>query len=106
MQDAPDPASELDQEGPVEAEALADALHILRACLIARNHHGGITRRDVEQAEHEQCNNRHHRQGGDDAPEDIGEHLASVQDHAVFDTPQNKGTGPLATPDTFLRHAV
>lgn len=106
MQDAPDPASELDQERPVEAEALADALHILRACLVACDHHGGITRRDIKQAEHEQRNDRHHWQGRDDATEDVGEHLASTHDHADFDTPQKNGSGPFVMPETFLRHAV
>ncbi len=106
MQDAPDPASELDQERPVEAEALPDALHILRTRLVARDHHGRIARRDVEQAEHEQRDDRHDWQGRDDATEDVGEHLASAHDHADLDTPQKNGSGPLATPETFLRHAV
>ena len=106
VQNAPDPASELDQERTVETQTLANALHILRARLVARDHHGGITRRDVEQAEHEQRDDCHHRQGRDDATEDVREHLASAYHHADFDTFQKNGSGPLVMPETFLRQAV
>ena len=106
MQDVPDPAPELDQERPVEAEALANALDVGGARLVAGDHRGRIARRDVEQAEDEQRDDRHHRQGREDAPEDIGEHVGLPRRHAVFDTPQKKGSGPLAIPETFLRQAV
>ncbi|MGY4307913.1 hypothetical protein ACVIJ6_005156 [Bradyrhizobium sp. USDA 4369] len=32
--------------------------------------------------------------------------LFRIMRYAVFDTPQNNGIGPLATPETVLRHAV
>ena len=106
VQDAPEPAPELDQERPVEAEALANALNVGGARLVAGDHRRRIARRDVEQAEHEQRDDRHHRHGRQNAPEDIREHVGSPRRHAVFDTPQKKGSGPFTIPETFLRHAV
>ena len=98
--------AELDQERPVEAEALADALDVGRARLVAGDHRGRIARRDVEQAEHEQRDDPHHGDGRENAPEDIREHVGLPRRHAVFDTPQKNGSGPLAMPETFLRQAV
>jgi hypothetical protein len=93
-------------EVPVEAEALANTLDVGGARLVACDHHGRIARRDVEQAEDEQRDDRHDRQGRENAPENIGEHVGSPHRYAVFDTPQKKGSGPFAIPETFLRHAV
>ena len=98
--------AEPDQERPVEAEALANALDVGRARLVAGDHRRRIARRDVEQAEHEQRDDRHHGDGREDAPEDIREHVGLLRRHAVFDTPQKNGSGPFAMPETFLRHAV
>ncbi len=106
MQDVPDPAAELDQKRPVEAEALADTLNVVGARLVARDHRRRIARRDVEQTENEQRDDRHHRQGRENAPHDIRDHIGSPRRHAVFDTPQKKGSGPFTTPEMFLRHAV
>ena len=41
MQDVPGPIAELDEEGPVEPEALADALDIGRRRLVARDDRAG-----------------------------------------------------------------
>ena len=106
MQDVPEPGPELDQKRPVEAEALANALDVGGARLVAGDHRRRIARRDVEQAEDEQRDDPHHGQGRENAPEDIREHVGSPRRHAVFDTPQKNGSGPLAMPETFLRHAV
>ncbi len=32
-------------------------------------------------------------------------HVGLPRRHAVFDTPQKKGSGPFTMPETFLRHA-
>jgi hypothetical protein len=106
VQDMPDPAPELHQKRPVEAEALAYALNVGRARLIASDHRGRIARRDVEQAEDEQRDDPHHGQGREYAPQNIRDHVGLLRRHTVFDTPQKKGNGPLAIPETFLRHAV
>ena len=65
--------AELDQEGPVEPEALADALDVGGRRLIAGDHRGRIARRDVEQAEHEQRDHRHDGDGREDASDDVAE---------------------------------
>ena len=60
------------------------------ARLIARDHRGGIAGRDVEQAEHEQRDHRHHRDGREEPPEDVVEHggmiagLVPVSDAPAF----------------------
>ncbi len=106
MQDTPEPGPELDQKRPVEPEALANTLNVGGTRLVARDNRRRIARRDVEQTEHEQRDDRHHRHGRENAPEDIRDHVGLPHRHAVFDTPQKKGSGPLTTPDMFLRHAV
>ncbi len=106
VQDVPEPAPELDQKRPVEAEALANPLNVRRARLVAGDHRRRIARRDVEQTEDEQRDDRHHGQGRENAPEDIRDHVDSPRRHAVFETPQKKGSGPFAMPVMFLRHAV
>ncbi len=98
MQDAPDPASELDQERTVEAEALADPLHVGRACLIARDHRRRIARRDVEQAEHEQRDDRHHGQRREDSPEDVGQHVPSARLMRSSTRPRRTATVPSRCP--------
>src|SRR5580704_13637138 len=57
----PEPFAEADKKWPVKTEALANALDIGRCGLVARNHRRRIARRNVEQAENEQRNDRHHR---------------------------------------------
>jgi hypothetical protein len=74
VRDLPHPFPEPDQERAVEAEACPDALDVGGRCLIAGDHRGGIARRDVEQAEHEQRHHRHHRDGREEPPEDEVEH--------------------------------
>ena len=106
MQDIPEPGPELDQKRPVEAEALAYPLDVGGARLVACDHRGRIARRDVKQTEDEQRDDPHHRQGRENTPKDIREHVGLLRRHAVFDTPQKNGSGPLAMPETFLRHAV
>ena len=106
MQDVPEPAPELDQKRPIEAEALANPLDVGGARLVARDHRRRIARRDVEQTEDEQRDDRHHRDGRENAPQDIREHVGSPHRHAVFDTSQKKGSGPFTIPEMFLRHAV
>src|SRR6185436_5953646 len=101
MQDIPEPGPELDQKRPVEAETLAYPFDIGGAGLIACDHRGGITRRDVKQTEAEQRG-----EGRENTPEDIRDHICLLRRHAVFETPQKNGSGPLAMPETFLRHAV
>ncbi len=102
----PDPRPELDQKRPVEAEALAYALNVGGTRLVARDHHRRIARRDVEQAEDEQRDDRHHGQGRENTPENIGDHVGSPHRHALFDTSQKNGSGPFTMPEMFLRHAV
>src|SRR5215472_2437158 len=74
MEDMPEPFAEADQERAVKAEALADALNVRRRRLVAGDHCGGVARRDVEEAENEQGNQRHHRHGRRDTPNDVAEH--------------------------------
>ena len=104
MQDAPGPIAELDEEGPFEAEALADALDIGGRRLIAGDDGGGIAGRDIEEAEDEERHHRHHRDGGKNAPCHIAAHGAKAF-MPVLLTPQAKGKGPFTTPPTFLRQA-
>ena len=106
MQDAPEPRAELDQKRLVEAKALANTFNVGGARLVTGDHRRRIAGRDVEQTEHEQRDDRHHGQGRENAPEDIREHVDSPHRHAVFDTPQKNGSGPFATPEMLLRHAV
>ena len=105
MQDLPGPFAEADEERPVEAEALADLLDVLRRGLVAGDHGGRIARRDVEQAEHEQGDDRHHGDRRQDAPDDVSEHRACLRWRQAFATPQKNGSGPLTTPLTLLRQA-
>jgi hypothetical protein len=107
VQDSPQPGPELHQKRLVETEALANPLNVGGARLIARDHRGGIARRDVKQTEDEKRDDRHHGQRRQDTPEDIRDHLGSPHyRYAVFVTSQKKGNGPFAIPETFLRHAV
>ena len=78
MQDAPGPLAEAHQEGPVEAEALADALDVGRRRLVARDHGGRVARRDVKQAEDEQRDDRHHGDRREDAAEDVAYHGSTL----------------------------
>ena len=39
------------------------------------------------------------------SPRKPGEESGAPAHHAVFDTPQKNGSGPLTMPDTFLRQA-
>ncbi len=71
VQDVPEPSAELYQKRPVEAEALANTLDVGGACLVARNDRRRIARCDVEQTEDEQRDDRHDRNGRENAPEDI-----------------------------------
>jgi hypothetical protein len=71
MQDVPEPGPELDQKRPVEAEALANTFDVGGARLVARDDRRRITRCDVEQTEDEQRDDRHDRNGRENAPEDI-----------------------------------
>jgi len=67
MQQPPRPVRDLHQERPVEPEALPDALDIGRRRLIARDHRSRIAGRDEQQAEHEQRDHHHHRDGRQNA---------------------------------------
>src|SRR5437588_9313004 len=78
MHDLPDPLAEADQEWPIEAEALANAFHVSRRCLIAGDHCRGVARCDVEEAEDEQRDHRHHRDGRHDAPDDVAQHALTL----------------------------
>jgi hypothetical protein len=53
--DLPDHSPKRIEEGPVEAEALADLLHVVGGGLIAGDDGGRIAGRDVEQREDEQA---------------------------------------------------
>ena len=106
MQDVPEPGPELDQKRPVEAEALANTFNVFGGRLVTGDHHRRIAGRDVQQTEDEQRDDAHHRQRREDSPQDIREHVGLPRHHAVFDTPQKKGSGPFTIPETFLRHAV
>ena len=97
---------ELHQERPVEAEALADALDVLRRRLVAGDHRGRVARRDEQQAEHEQRDHHHHRDGRQNTPDDEGEHAPTLPPVLCgLATPQKNGIGPLTMPLTFLRQA-
>jgi hypothetical protein len=106
VQDMPEPGPEPDQKRLVEPQTLANTLDVGGARLVARDHHRRITRRDVEQAEDEQRDDCHHWHGRKNAPQDIGQHVASPLRQADFDTPQKNGSGPFAIPLMFFRHAV
>ena len=104
MQDLPNPLAKADEEGSIQTEALTNAFDVGGRRLVAGYHRRRIARRNVQQAEHEECDHRHHRDGGDDAPNDVGEHGLRRR-QAVLPTPQKNGSGPLTTPLTFLRQA-
>jgi hypothetical protein len=53
LRNVPAPLAEADDERPIEAKTRAYAFDIGWRCLIAGNDNGGITRRDVQQAEYE-----------------------------------------------------
>jgi hypothetical protein len=83
MEELPAPFAEAGEERPVEAEGRADALDIGGRRLVAGDHRRRIARCDIEQAEHEQRDHRHHRDGREDAPDDIGHHGGMI---AGFET--------------------
>ena len=91
-QDLPDPLAEADQEWTIEAEACPDAAPHRPASpdrpRITRGRIAGA----IEQAEHEQRYDRHHRDGRDDAAGDVGQHGAMVAGtRAVLPTPRHGG---------------
>src|SRR5262249_16114505 len=71
---SPHPLPARRQERPLDPGALADGLEGRRRRLVAGNPRRGIARRDVEQAEHEQRDHRHHGDGRENPPDDVGEH--------------------------------
>src|SRR5215831_11261960 len=80
MEDLPAPFAEPDQERPVETKAGADALDVGRGRLVAGDHRGRIAGRDVEEAEYEECHDRHHRDGREDTADDVGQHSLMLAD--------------------------
>ncbi len=84
VENLPAPLAEPDQERPVEAKARPDARDIVRCRLVAGDHRGRIAGRDVEEAKHEQRNHRHHRDGGEDAADDVVQHEGMVAGFMPF----------------------
>ena len=62
--------------------------------LVARDHRGRIARRDVEQAEHEQRDDRHHGNGREDTPDDVGEHVGYCAVMRSSIRPRRTASGP------------
>ena len=74
VQDLPQPFAEADQEGAIKTERGADALDVGGGGLVAGDDGGRIAGGDVEQAEDEEGDHQHDRDGGQNAPDGIGEH--------------------------------
>jgi hypothetical protein len=70
----PDPAPELHQERIVEPEPGMDAPDVLVSRNVASDDRGRIAGRKVEQREHHERDHRHHDEGREQAPDDVGDH--------------------------------
>ena len=90
----PGPFAEAGEERPVEAEAPADLLDVLRRGLVAGDNSRRITRRDVEQAEHEQGDDPHDRDRRHDASDDVSEHPLPALAVRPSSRPRRTATGP------------
>ena len=87
-----EPIDELQEDRLVQPELGADFLDLLGGRVVARDHGGRIAGREAQQQEHDQRHHAHHRDGGEDALEDEGEHLAA----AVYTSPRHAGRGSAA----------
>jgi len=83
VQYVPQPVAEAHQERPVEPERRTDAVDIRGRRLVPRNDRRRVTGREIEQAEHEEGNGQHHRDGGEDASDSVGEHVSLVPSISV-----------------------
>ena len=78
MQDLPQPLAEPHEERPIQTQRGTDALDIGGRGLIAGDDRGGIAGREIQQAEHEERDDEHHRDGGQDAPRGVGKHAVAA----------------------------
>jgi hypothetical protein len=63
LNNAPGPFAKSDQIGPIKAKAGTDFLNVSGTSLIAGDYRSRISRRQVKQAEDEQCYECHHWDG-------------------------------------------
>jgi hypothetical protein len=74
-EDAPRVPVELLRQRPIQAELLADHLHVGRAApLVTHDHPGRIAGDQVDQAEDEHDVQQQHSCRGGDAPDDVDRH--------------------------------
>ena len=90
VHDLPQPFAEAHQERPVQSERGTDTLHVGGRGLVARDDRGRIAGREIEQAEHEERDDEHHRDGGKDASCGVGKHVGDIPRSALGHIPQNR----------------
>ena len=73
-QDVDQPDEELGEDRLVEPEAVADCRDLLGVCVVARDDRGRVAGREAQHQEHEHRDDQHHRQGGEQAAQDVAEH--------------------------------
>ena len=78
VHDLPEPLAEPHEERPIKTKRGTDAFDVGGRGLIARDDRRGIAGRQIQQAEHEERNDKHYRNGGQDAPRGVGEHAVAA----------------------------